>query len=290
MGKHVSVITGGGGGFGKAAAIELGKRGPVVLADFNQTALEYALDMLKKLNIEAYGRFVNIADEASCRELAEYAASLGDVKAVVNIAGVAPGLTYTNELDTDEEPKQFTSVKAMIDINAMGAINMFESFYPILAEGAAYINWASSVAYYVDLSEYFTGVFDTWQEPGFAERMYAMLNPDGAEESYSMSGKAYMFTKLFVTYHTYANIMRMAAKKCRIVSVSPGHYDTANMNIGEDKVAGIIEEHPLKALGRAVDMAAFIAFLCSDSARYINGRDYYLDGGVSNSKKIRQAQ
>lgn len=70
------------------------------------------------------------------------------------------------------------------------------------------------------------------------------------------------------------------AAKVRVNSVAPGAVDTPmlwsnpNVKSGKEKIVG--------AIGKPEDLAAAIAFLASDEARYINGTTLVVDGGRLN--------
>jgi 3-oxoacyl-[acyl-carrier protein] reductase len=60
--------------------------------------------------------------------------------------------------------------------------------------------------------------------------------------------------------------------------VAPGFVDTA-MTAGLDSDA-LLERVPAGRLGRPEEIAAVIAFLCSDAAGYVNGAVVQVDGGL----------
>ena len=69
----------------------------------------------------------------------------------------------------------------------------------------------------------------------------------------------------------------VAANKARVNCVAPGAVDTPmlwdnpNVKSGKEQVAG--------AVGQPEDIAAAIAFLASDEARFVNGATLVVDGG-----------
>lgn len=108
MKKTLTVVTGGHGGMGKAICKELGKTSVIVLAGRNLTK-ESAKAELDELGIKSYLCKTDIADDAQVQALAEFAASLGDVKQVIHTSGVSPSDTTTENI---------------IRINAIGTVNM----------------------------------------------------------------------------------------------------------------------------------------------------------------------
>jgi acetoacetyl-CoA reductase len=73
----------------------------------------------------------------------------------------------------------------------------------------------------------------------------------------------------------------VAAKGVTVNTVSPGYIRTAMTeqvpdNVKEQIVAGI----PMGRMGEPEDVAAVVAFLASDDARYVTGADLSVNGGM----------
>lgn len=67
------------------------------------------------------------------------------------------------------------------------------------------------------------------------------------------------------------------AGKVRVNSISPGWIDKTGSEWGfEDR-----EQHPVKRLGRPLDVARMAMFLCSEDSGFITGQDVVVDGGMS---------
>jgi NAD(P)-dependent dehydrogenase (short-subunit alcohol dehydrogenase family) len=80
------------------------------------------------------------------------------------------------------------------------------------------------------------------------------------------------------------------APRVRVNAVVPGAIDTPKLQDGfarwgEENAASrrqlLLDRTPLKALGAAHDVAAAVAFLVSDEARFITGASLVVDGGVT---------
>ena len=81
------------------------------------------------------------------------------------------------------------------------------------------------------------------------------------------------------------------AKNVTINNVLPGIFDTDRLagnfaaqaaKRGVDAAdvrAARIAEHPAKRLGNPAEFGAYVAFLCSHYAGYINGQNCLIDGG-----------
>lgn len=66
-------------------------------------------------------------------------------------------------------------------------------------------------------------------------------------------------------------------------NVAPGAIRTpinAALLSDKDKVAALIDNIPLKRMGKPDDVAGVVAFLCSPDADYVTGTTMYVDGGL----------
>ena len=89
----LSVISGGAGGLGKAAAKELGKYSTVILADYHHDHLLAAKKELDDLGIESHTLDVDIRDMEAVEKLVSFSTSLGEVVNVIHTARVYLRLT-----------------------------------------------------------------------------------------------------------------------------------------------------------------------------------------------------
>jgi NAD(P)-dependent dehydrogenase (short-subunit alcohol dehydrogenase family) len=66
----------------------------------------------------------------------------------------------------------------------------------------------------------------------------------------------------------------------RVNAILPGIIDTP-MTVAAlaARGEGIVDEIPLRTIGQPGDVAELTLFLASDSARFITGADYVIDGG-----------
>jgi NAD(P)-dependent dehydrogenase (short-subunit alcohol dehydrogenase family) len=73
------------------------------------------------------------------------------------------------------------------------------------------------------------------------------------------------------------------APTIRVNCVSPGLIDTPlteMITANESWLRGAESGTPMARIGTAVEVAALIAFLCSDQAGYITGQNIVIDGGA----------
>ncbi|MXV15711.1 SDR family NAD(P)-dependent oxidoreductase [Hufsiella ginkgonis] len=76
----------------------------------------------------------------------------------------------------------------------------------------------------------------------------------------------------------------LAPYQIRINNVAPGAISTPiNKSLLENKelLNSVLENIPMKRLGKPEDVAAIVAFLASDEAAYVTGSTYFVDGGLT---------
>jgi NAD(P)-dependent dehydrogenase (short-subunit alcohol dehydrogenase family) len=93
----------------------------------------------------------------------------------------------------------------------------------------------------------------------------------------------YATSKSAVLGFTDSLAKELGEHNIRVHSVAPG-YTRTNMTqrwVQEGMEPQIIESTPLKKVGRPVDIANLVNFLCSDDSSYMTGHVTYIDGGSS---------
>src|SRR3954453_4630420 len=127
----VAVVTGAGGGLGRAIALELGGRG--FLVDVTDIDSNAATRPAEEIGPGARSAALDVRDEAACRALAADAAARGGTLDVwVNNAGVlATGLSWEQDGSTR---------RAMLEINALGTMNgAVPALEPMIAAGRGHV-------------------------------------------------------------------------------------------------------------------------------------------------------
>jgi NAD(P)-dependent dehydrogenase (short-subunit alcohol dehydrogenase family) len=74
----------------------------------------------------------------------------------------------------------------------------------------------------------------------------------------------------------------------RVNAIAPSLTETPLaeklLNTEEKKQAGR-ERHPMKQIGQAEDIAAYMAMLLSDAAKFVTGQILSIDGGMGSLRK-----
>ena len=130
--KNVCVITGGGSGMGLAAAKFMPKDKIIVLTGRTMSKLENAVKELEELGYEAHAKTCDTSRKKQVRELAEYAAGFGEIKNVINAAGLSPAMA---------DPEQ------IMRVNALGTVYVNQEFSKHMQKGSVIDDIASNSAY-----------------------------------------------------------------------------------------------------------------------------------------------
>jgi NAD(P)-dependent dehydrogenase (short-subunit alcohol dehydrogenase family) len=175
----------------------------------------------------------------------------------------------------------------IIKVNALGTINVTEAALAGAGEGFALVNVASIAGHMtpsllVPKRTYKLALTD----PGaFTAKLTrtASLGPASMR-----SGSAYSLSKNFVIWYTAKMAAAFGAKGARIVSVSPGSFDTAMGRLEEDSGAGKLTGYAaLQRFGKPDEIAELLAFCASDKPGYLTGMDILCDGGTKAGLSLK---
>jgi NAD(P)-dependent dehydrogenase (short-subunit alcohol dehydrogenase family) len=211
------------------------------------------------------GEFVT-ADLGAPAAIADLAAKLPPrIDALCNIAGVSGTL----------------GVAATLAINFYGLRALTEALAPRLREGGAVVNAASIAGFgwRANLARARAMV----DVDGFPDDLAALARQHGAGDDIG-----YPLSKELLLLWTFraAHQERFKARGIRVNAVSPGPVETPILTqfravLGDARVDSDIDR--VGRAGTAADIAPAIAFLCSDGARWINGANIPVDGGLEAS-------
>ena len=248
----VALVTGAAGGIGRATAERLAREGAaVLLADLPGSALEAAADAVRAAGGRAVAAAADVAREADVEALVGRAErELGGLDLLVNNAGIEGAVAPIESYPLDV----FDRVLA---VNVRGVFLGLRFGGPALQRrgGGAIVNLASVAG--------LTG------EPTLS---------------------AYVASK-----HAVIGLTRSAAlafgANVRVNAVCPSPVETRMMRSLEAGMGGgaqpelvrkmVTERIPAGRYAEPAEVAALIAVLGSDEARYINGSVYTIDGGMT---------
>lgn len=245
------VITGGAGGIGRAVALRMAAEGArVAVLDIN---LDGARETLAMCGPGGQGIAVHldVRSEASVTSAAQQIAdALGGVDVLVNNAGI-------EILGTIEEtaPDAWDEVMA---VNLRGPYLVSRIFLPQLLARASAMGGASIVHN--------------------ASLMGQVSSPRLA---------AYCASKAGLISLTRSMALDFATRKIRVNCVCPGIVHTEMLErrfaLEPDRAAAyqrVSQRPPVHYIGNPEDVAAAIAYLAADEARFVTGSALTIDGGV----------
>jgi 3-oxoacyl-[acyl-carrier protein] reductase len=240
--NKVAVITGGAQGIGRTVALGMARDGArVVVADLQGEKAKSVARELQTLGTEAIAVEVNVASEASVKNLAEQTFNrFGRVDILVNDAGVylkSPVVAKSEE-DWDKT----------INVNLGGNFLCVRAFVPAMRKqkSGRIISLASSIANtgareFADYAASKAGII------GFVKALARELGPDGIT----------------------------------VNAICPGSANTSmpRSHRSEEDVMARLRATPLGHVLEPEDIAGSILFLASDAAAYITGQAYNINCG-----------
>lgn len=262
--KKVCVITGGGSGIGFATAKLLGKKGMhLILASRTASKLQSAVDELTTMGIDAEVCVCDLCDWDSVQALAATAASRGKVTTVIHAAGMSPHMGNAEKI---------------MKGNALGTIHIHDAFYDVIAPGGCLIDTSSMSAYMVPMFLMPRGAFKYSQadRDTFMKKMMARVNIFPAKVR---SGVSYGISKYFVVWYAKAEAARFGTKNVRIVSITPGNFETPMGELEKDEARTFLKYNAIKRLGKPDEIAALYAACADPAMGYLTGADIVCDGG-----------
>lgn len=263
---QTAVITGGAGGMGLATAKILGLDHRIILADLGQERIDAAVKELTALGIEAGGVVSDITDRTSVESVLDTAEAGGNhVRALVHTAGISP---------------QMGAADRVARINGTGTVNVTQAYLARVVEGDALVNVASVAGHGLPRPLVPYRAFRAAEsDPAQFER--AIVSRSRVLGKKLHSGLAYSMSKTFVIWYSKQQAGAFGARGARIVSVSPGSFDTAMGRLESDHgAADLLKVSAIKRFGRPEEIAAVLAFAASEAPGYLTGTDILVDGGT----------
>lgn len=239
----VALITGAGSGIGRATAQRLAEEGAAVyLADINTDALEETAALLPE-GARSVCAALDVASADQCQQVvADCVEQLGQLDVLCNIAGIVLCKHFT-EIGIDEW-------KRVVDINLNGVFYLCQTAIPHLIESKGNIINMSSSA-------------------GREGQAYHAV---------------YCATKAAVLMLSKSLAIEYADKGVRANAICPGGVMTPlTQKFSPPENADMALFHrmfPLvEPMAEAPEVAAAVAYLASDEARFVTGIEFAIDGG-----------
>ncbi len=271
--KQICVITGGGSGMGLETAKCMPKEKVIVVSGRTVAKLENAVNELKSLGYEAYAYACDTSKRESVIELAEYALSLGEIRNVINAAGVSPAMSKTAEQEK------------ILRINALGTVYVNQEFGKRMKAGSVIVDISSNSAYslpglMIPKKAYPLAETD---EAAFLAALVKRSNL--AKDVYQKNGFAYALSKNFVCWYSAKSAFELGEKGIRVVSLSPGLIATGMGEAEKEHGGYLINFACEKRMGKPEELGFAIASLADERNGYLAGVDILCDGGSTRGQK-----
>ena len=243
--QKTAVVTGGGSGIGKEVCIVLAKQGAkVYVVDLIEQSANETVDIIKKNGGEAKSIVIDVTNQ---KVLMSAYAQIDAIHILVNCAGISH---IGNATSTEEQ-----DFEKIFNVNVKGVYNSLHAGIPIMQKtgGGAIVNISSIVS-----------------KVGVSDRF-----------AYGMSkGAVHAMTLSVAKDYIKDNI--------RCNSISPGRVHTPFVDgflkkNYPGKEAEMFDKlsktQPIGRMGKPIEIAHQVLYLCSDEASFITGSDYAIDGG-----------
>ena len=267
MEKDVVVLIGAGSiGIACARRIAIGKH--LIIGDINSKTAKKVEEDLYDAGFETSSVQVDLASRESILNVVKEALKYGNIKNVINAAGVSPSQA---------------SIKKILEVDLYGTAVLLEEFGKVISEDGSCIVISSQSGHRLKALS---------QE----ENELLALTPTDELLNLEMLKE----NKIKDTLHAYqlakrCNVLRVASeaikwgkRNARVNSISPGIIITPLAN---DELNGLRGENykkmlalaPAKRAGTPDEVGDLCEFLMSSRGKFITGADFLIDGGASAS-------
>jgi len=263
-------VTGAARGIGAATARALAASGQaLLLCDLTDDALRETVGALRDAGTPlatCAGDLANVADRNALAAAVERA---GGLRGLAHVAGLSGTMA---------------DARRILDVNLVATARLLEALLPHVLEGAAAVCVASQAGHFLGrgMTPEIRAVIDDPLASDFCERLESVAGPVATTPA-----GAYGLSKWGVQRLVVREAPAWGARGARLVSVSPGIVDTgmgrSELAAHTDAMNTIMAKTPVAGrMGRPEELAAVIAFLCSDAASFVSGVDWLVDGGSTN--------
>ena len=242
-----ALITGGGGGIGRATALVFAREGArIAVADLDANAAQDTVAMGNAGGGQARALSGEVTDDRAEQQMIQsVVAAYGRLDCAFNNAGIAGYQVDASGKRTAEWSEE--SFDRMIAVNLKGVwLCLRHELAQMQAQGGGAIVNTGSIAGLVGLP----------------------------------NSSAYVAAKHGVIGLTKTAALEYAEASIRVNAVCPGYIRTP-MTEPSMRLRGeaILAQTPLKRMGNPEEIAEMVVWLCSERASYVSGAAYNVDGG-----------
>ncbi len=242
-----TLVTGGGGGIGRATALAFAREGArVAVADAVAESAQQTVALVNAAGGQAMSLAGDVTDTAQVQAMiAAVVAAYGRLDCAFNNAGIAGYQVDASGKKTHEWSDE--SFDRMIAVNLKGVwLCMKHELPQMQKQGGGVIVNTGSIAGLIGLP----------------------------------TSSAYVAAKHGVLGLTKTAALEYAQENIRVNAVCPGYIETKMTEDTMRRRGGqLMAMVPFRRLGQPEEIAEMVVWLCSDRASYVSGACYNVDGG-----------
>lgn len=265
MKKEVVVLF-GSGAIGEAIIRRVSAGKKILLADYNEDNLAKVQKELQEAGFDVDTIKADLSSRSSIQSVVKKAQELGEIKHLVNAAGVSPSQTT---------PEQ------VLKVDLYGTSVLLEEFGKVMAEGGSGLIISSQSGHRLpELGEKINK--ELAMTPTEDLLKLDALQADNIEDSLA----AYQYAKRENVLRVAAESVNWQKRGARINAISPGIVMTP---LALDELNGprgngyrkMFDSMVTKRPATPDEIAGLAEFLLSDKAAFITGSDFLMDGGIT---------
>jgi NAD(P)-dependent dehydrogenase (short-subunit alcohol dehydrogenase family) len=242
-----ALITGGGGGIGRATALAFAREGArVAVADAAVESAQQTVALVNAAGGQAMSLTGDVTDSAAVAAMIQaVVAAYGRLDCAFNNAGIAGFQVDAAGKKTHEWADE--SFDRMIGVNLKGVwLCMKHELPQMIAQGGGVIVNTGSIAGLIGLP----------------------------------TSSAYVAAKHGVLGLTKTAALEYAGDNIRVNAVCPGYIETKmTEEVMRRRGEQLMAQVPFRRMGRPEEIAEMVVWLSSDRASYVSGACYNVDGG-----------
>jgi 3-oxoacyl-[acyl-carrier protein] reductase len=238
-----SIVTGGALGIGKATCIKLAELGSnVIVSDINEVEGKKVSNSLLEMGVKSKFVRCDVSKENEIISLIDSVKEFGRLDVMINNAGIGGKPCFIHKLNNEDWDRLI-----LVDLTS--------------------VFWCQKHATKKMLGD---------KKGGSIVNISSIAGLGG-----SPSLGAYAVAKAGVIELTLTGALEVAKFNVRINAVCPGWTETAILdNAGRRGRESMLEQVPMKRLGKVEEVASLISFLASSESSFITGAIHRIDGGI----------
>jgi NAD(P)-dependent dehydrogenase (short-subunit alcohol dehydrogenase family) len=247
----VALVTGGGNGIGREAALAFAREGArVAVADYEAESAAQTVALINGNGGQAISLSGDVTVAAQVQAMLDGTiAAYGRLDCAYNNAGIAGHQVEASGQLTHEWSEK--SFDRMIEVNLKGVWLCMKHEIPLMRAGGggAIVNTAS-----------IAGLLGLRTSSGYVAAKHGVIGL------------------------TKSAAVEYAEEGIRVNAVCPGYIVTRMTGpVRETRSEAVIARTPMRRFGEPREIAEMVVWLCSDRASYVTGAAYEVDGGITAS-------